>query len=356
MKNLRHFSKHDTPTTNNLVKKFKNELFFFLSVNSVNRQQLFSGISKDQITVKIPHRISGFFQMMDPNSVMETNNPVKIGSRGGGPALTAYGKTRLYLKKSPSLGRDQKFRIIINQKEVTQKAKTSLRVLKLFAPYIPPNAYVDVHHTFDLPVGAGYGSSGAGALGIAFGLQKLLNLSFSLEKAASFAHIAEVENHTGLGTVGGQFSGGLSITLHPGFPFHMKIIPHDSNLRVVTGTFGSLSTKSILTDSNYKQMIYAVGKKAMRLMHQDFSVQNYLNVCQFFLQKTQIMSKLNLTEVSQLIEDLNARDIIGAGMNQLGRSVFAFCSQQEADTIKDVFLSYNGLKTVQILKIHPELE
>ena len=73
-----------------------------------------------------------------------------------------------------------------------------------------------IKHTFDLPIGAGYGSSGAGALGIALGLNKILDLGLEDLEAAKYAHIAEVENHTGLGTAGGQFIGGFTLSIITG--------------------------------------------------------------------------------------------------------------------------------------------
>ena len=55
--------------------------------------------------IKVPHRISGFFQMMDPQKVSNIKDPLLIGSRGGGPALTAYGRTvlKVYSKKAPGM-------------------------------------------------------------------------------------------------------------------------------------------------------------------------------------------------------------------------------------------------------------
>jgi hypothetical protein len=50
---------------------------------------------------------------------------------------------------------------------------------------------------------------------------------------------------------------------------------------------------------------------------------------------------LNLEKVSDLINDLWKLDIIGASMNQLGRSVYAFCKKGKE---KEVFEIYNTYK------------
>ena len=112
-----------------------------------------------------------------------------------------------------------------------------------------PSVYsIIICHSFELPQGSGYGSSGAGALGITFGLNKLFALDLSPELLGKYAHVAEVMNHTGLGTVGGQFVGGLSISMKPGFPFAMHKIKIPDNIHIVVGSFGPISTKKILTD------------------------------------------------------------------------------------------------------------
>lgn len=307
----------------------------------------------NEITIQIPHRISGFFQMMDPHIDRKSLDPAQIGSRGGGPALSAFGTTRIYLEDRIQNSKRLDYKIWINSKEVTPSAVTSKRTLELMAEYLPHNYSYHIHHKFDLPMGAGYGSSGAGALGIAFGLQKLLQLPFSDEEVAYFAHAAEVESHTGLGTVSGQYTGGLSITLEPGCPFKMQVIPVASSIKIVTGSFGSLSTKKILTNHEYQKLIYQTGKMSMQMMRKDFSVKNYLAVCQFFLDTTQIIKKLKLHQVDQLLQQLSRAPILGAGMNQLGRSVFAFTHIQHVKEVEKIFSASEGIKFVKILEVFP---
>jgi hypothetical protein len=40
------------------------------------------------------------------------------------------------------------------------------------------------------------------------------------------------------------------------------------------------------------------------------------------------------------LNDLNKLDIIGASMNQLGRSVFTFCNKYSVKHVEEVFKSY----------------
>ena len=65
---------------------------------------------------------------------------------------------------------------------------------------------------------------------------------------------------------------------------------------------------------------------------------NYRNFvkasCQF-VEDIQIMEILNLDKTKDLLEDLTKLDVIEASINQLGRSVYAFCEKRkEKETIE----------------------
>ena len=62
----------------------------------------------------------------------------------------------------------------------------------------------------ELPLRAGFGVTGACAIATAYALGKLIKSKKSKKELAMIAHMAEVENGTGLGDVGGQFNGGFN--------------------------------------------------------------------------------------------------------------------------------------------------
>ncbi len=337
-----------------------------------------------QVKIQVPHRISGFFQMQDPDKSPNIILPLKIGSRGGGPALTAYGITlirneatikdqmnsntnfpeqnsdfssinfpfaKLTANSSSSQEKCLYFRIMINQQDYSHRAVTSITVLKLMLSFLPPTARISIIHKFDLPLGAGYGSSGAGALGIALGLNELFQLGLTPLEAAQYAHIAEVQNHTGLGTVAGQFIGGLALVLEPGYPFQMQKILVPDNIYVGLASWGPISTKYILTDPSYKRLIFEKGRQAMEQMHKEWSLENYMKVCRDFLQNTQLLEKLHLPIIANVINELNQATQLGASLNQLGKSVFCFCTTEEKEDVAAIMGKYHpsfGPKFVQV--------
>ncbi len=333
-------------------------------------------ITPKEVEIWVPHRISGFFQMMDPEKDYGADNLELIGSRGGGPALDSFIKTKINLLEYNNDVLDEKISqyyklegsncyliIKINQKDSSREALTSRSVVEYMKELIPKskleNKIIMISHEFDLPMGCGYGSSGGGALGICYGLNLIFDLGLSLQESSKFAHIAEVKNHTGLGTVGGQVVGGLSISMNPGYPFKMDKILFDTKIRVVACSFGIVSTKKVLTNMTYRKIIHRSGKKAMKRMKNEFSVKNYIDVCQSFLQDTRLLDKLKLFKMEQLIHELNQFPLpkscnnrpFGASLNQLGKSVFCICDKQVSESVVNIMKKYNP-KVLKCLKIN----
>ena len=105
-----------------------------------------------------------------------------------------------------------------------------------------------------LPLGCGFGLSGASALATAYAINKLLNLKKTNKELAVIAHIAEVENRTGLGDVVNQFYGGFCLKLKPSSYFIIKKLPING-VAVYCRYFSKISTKSIITNPKLKNTI-----------------------------------------------------------------------------------------------------
>ena len=294
----------------------------------------------NKIIVEVPHRISGFFEIVDKENGIPIKNPEKIGSRGAGFNVSGVGETVISCKKLEK-GEESQCSIYINEEKLDHKAETTYFIYDYIRKLIDYPISVKLKHFFDLPVGCGYGASGSGALGTIFGLNKLLNLSLTNLESGRIAHIAEVVNKTGLGTVCGQLGRGLCVLKEPGYPCNHERLKSPNDLLVICGSFGKIQTKSILSDTNLSSSIKQAGKLALRGLLSELNYRNFVTVSLQFVKNTQIMSVLNLEKVNDLINDLCKLNIIGASMNQLGRSVYAFCKK---DKEKEVFEIYDTYK------------
>jgi pantoate kinase len=294
----------------------------------------------NKIIVEVPHRISGFFEIVDKENGIPIKNPEKIGSRGAGFNVSGVGETVISCKR---LEKDEKSQcsIYINEEKLDKRAETTYFVFDYIRKLIDYPINVKIEHFFDLPVGCGYGASGSGALGTIFGLNKLLNLNLTNLESGRIAHIAEVVNKTGLGTVCGQLGRGLCVLKEPGYPCNHERLKSPDDLLVICGSFGTIQTKSILSDTNLSSSIKKAGKLALNKLLLEPNYKNFVKVSFQFVENTCIMEILNLNKIKELLKDLHKLDIIGASMNQLGRSVYAFCKDEKE---KEVFEIYNTYK------------
>ena len=59
-----------------------------------------------------------------------------------------------------------------------------------------------------------------------------------------------------------------------------------------------------------------------------------------FVRNTEILHILNLIKTEELMNDLNKQKIIGASMNQLGKSAYCFCKSKDEKKVLEVYDSY----------------
>ncbi len=294
---------------------------------------------KHKVIVEVPHRISGFFEIVDEINGIKINNPEKIGSRGAGFNLNSFGRTEIILEEHEDLNQDF-CQVYINNEELNTNAETTYYIFNYFKDFFKKYFKIKIIHTFDLPVGCGYGASGSGALGTVYGLDSLLNLGFSLYEKGRIAHIAEVINKTGLGTVCGQLAGGLCMLKEPGYPCNFERISIPHNLKIICGSFGIIATKSILSNPELSLRIKKAGNKALTRLIKNPNIKTFVSVSNEFVKDTNMLSILDLNKVKELIENLNQLNIIGASMNQLGRSVYAICKKRDESKVLEVFECY----------------
>ena len=79
---------------------------------------------KHKVIVEIPHRISGFFEIVDEINGRKINNPEKIGSRGAGFNLNSFGRTEIIFEEIEDLKQNY-CQIYINNEELNKKAETT---------------------------------------------------------------------------------------------------------------------------------------------------------------------------------------------------------------------------------------
>jgi len=179
---------------------------------------------------------------------------------------------------------------------------------------------VDVSINAALPYGAGFGMSGASALATALALDAALGLNRSREELAMAAHVAEVENGTGLGDVCGQIVGGFRIRRKMGHPLESEPLDiHRDHLYF--RIFGTLETKTIIADSGKIRHINEAGDRALRKISkcEPMELPDLIKISFQFARESGLLVS---DRVSGSIEEIQKAGG-NASMVMLGESVFA---------------------------------
>jgi len=180
---------------------------------------------------------------------------------------------------------------------------------------------VEIHT--DLPLSCGFGLSGASALATAYALDRLFGLGLPRQDLAMAAHVAEVQNLTGLGDVCAQYHGGCLVKLQPGYPLAAERLKV-SSVPIHYRHFSPISTREILSSPERRDRINGAGGRALERLAElaSASAVDFDEV---------IAVSRRFTDESGLLEDEGVRATIGeveaaggkASMIMLGNAVFS---------------------------------
>jgi len=242
----------------------------------------------------VPGHVTGFFTTNpDPD-------PTKAGSRGAGIALSA-GVTVTVRPASEA-------RVVLNGEEIRMAAvERVLRALEVRA---------EVRGVTDLPLGAGFGVSGAMALGGALAVNAAFDRRLSENELVTIAHGAEVEAGTGLGDVVGQARGGVPIRLEPGGPQDNLLDGIPAQERIEYHVIGDLSTDDVLAGDT--DAITEAGKTALSSVVGEPTMAQFMQAARRFSRESELLTPA----VKRVITDVTAAGGT-AMMAMLGETVVA---------------------------------
>ena len=278
-----------------------------------------------------PSGISSFFEICDstPNG-NPISDPEKAGARGGGFGIQKGTTTKVTVSSAET----NCIRVFINRKE-TPEAETTKLVAQMLLEQVDKAYDVTIMHKVDVPIGAGFGSSAAGALTTALALSRALDLSLTYNQLGKLAHVAEVKCKTGLGTVGPLMLGGCVLTLEPGAPGIALLdrIPISADHVVVAGIFSPIPTKEVLSSPEKRRQVNKYGRKTLECILSEPSLENFLACCLSFAEKTGFMTP-RLRGVVKLAEKAGA---IGAAQNMVGEAIHALTMLENVENVVHAF-------------------
>ncbi|WP_433626692.1 pantoate kinase [Halomicrococcus sp. NG-SE-24] len=241
----------------------------------------------------VPGHVTGFF------SSHEADDPERAGSRGAGLTLSE-GVTVTVEPASEA-------RVELDGGQSVEAGRRVLDELDVTAR---------VAATTDLPVGAGFGVSGAVALGTALAANETFDCGRSENELVTVAHVAEIEAGTGLGDVVAQARGGVPVRLEPGAPEYNRLDGVSARRRVEYLSLGDRSTAEVLSGNTAR--LSEAGVDALVELVNEPTLASFTRLSREFAERAGLLSD----KVQAVIEDVEAEGG-RASMAMLGETVFA---------------------------------
>ncbi len=268
-----------------------------------------------------PCNITGFFHIHD-----RSVNPLRIGSTGSSVALDQGVTTRLRICKA------LRSRVFVTfNKEPLNNPLVSKSVAEAYRRLDGAAWEVRISHDCPLPLGCGYGTSGAGALGLSLALNDAIGLSLTRLQCAQIAHECEVKCKTGLGTVASVFFGGFTVRTHPGAPGigTVRTIRLPDSLRVVSASFGPVSTPKILASHPLRTRINYCSRTLVSKILRETTDTMFMSLSRRFANCLGLMSH-RLIQVMNLL----CTNRVRSSMMMLGESLFCILPKDRVPQAK----------------------
>lgn len=163
-----------------------------------------------------------------------------------------------------------------------------------------------------IPIGAGFGASGAATLASALAANVEFDLGFERPELLSAAHEAEVAAGTGLGDVFIQEAGGLRWSAGEELA---SAFPDD---RVEWVSYGSISTSDVLADGGRVDRIRSIGTRILEELSDRPTLREFTRRSWRFAARTGLVTD----RVTETVEDVQTASGV-ASMAMLGETVFA---------------------------------
>ena len=306
------------------------------------------------ISVFVPSHITGFF------SIFDNENPLLKGSLGAGVLLDKGVITEIDEAEESNEG----LSIIINGKRDEYNEVIILKTIELMKEDISfdlENAVLN--QRIQVPIGCGFGTSAASAIGTAICINEYFNLGLSIEECGQYAHLAEVSLGTGLGDVIAELSKGIVLRTKVGAPGYGEVkslVPHEkggfgvfigeeSQFYIITKSLGEISTASIIGNEKHKKVITDVGLEIQEEFNRkddgivigskfkskfNVAVDNEFNeeetIKKFMKSSLSFAKKTHLIndELLKIVHQLHGK-VLGSSMAMLGNTVFAIANENQ---------------------------
>ena len=273
-----------------------------------------------------PAHITGFFK-----AELDGKEPNQLGSLGAGFSIQKGVKTTVNVRSKTEHD--------INNYAIRVKGFNTgdIRVSEyVLNEFLLDGKYFDVTHEIDVPVGYGFGCSGAVALSLAIALNDALKYGYTKTKVAQIAHKAEIKCQTGLGDVLASYHGGFEIRIKSGAPGvgEVQRITPKEKLEVMIICFNPISTKKFLKEKI--SLINGLGGKMVQKLVKSQDMDEFQDMSIKFAKYIHVITP----KMNKVIKDLHDNGI-KCGIALFGETIFSLVPKDKKQKALEILKKYD---------------
>jgi len=273
-----------------------------------------------------PAHITGFFK-----AELDGKEPNQLGSLGAGFSIQKGVKTTVNVRSKTEHD--------INNYTIRVKGFNTgdIRVSEyVLNEFLLDGKYFDVTHEIDVPVGYGFGCSGAVALSLAIALNDALKYGYTKTKVAQIAHKAEIKCQTGLGDVLASYHGGFEIRIKSGAPGvgEVQRITPKEKLEVMIICFNPISTKKFLKEKI--SLINGLGGQMVQKLVKSQDMDEFQDMSIKFAKYIHVITP----KMNKVIKDLHDNGI-KCGIALFGETIFSLIPKDKKQKALEILKKYD---------------
>lgn len=291
-----------------------------------------------------PATITNFFAVHHDQKSRDLSH---AGATGGGYMLSKGVTTSATILDED---RGRLLEVVVNG-DANYDARTTRKAMELlFRDSGRAPRRMRLEQRVQVPIGHGFGASAASALSAVFATSAVLGLSLSKEQVAFFAHAAEIEQQTGLGTVSAAYDGvGAGVIFEPGAPGvarfrNVKVPP---GVRVVTASLAPFHNDQLLSSKSVVERVNKLGTEALSRVMADPTLECLAESGEWFSENLGLMRP----EVKTLVRAAKSAGATHASQNMIGHAMHALAFEEDADRVAAALASYSLKPRVDVLEI-----
>ena len=220
----------------------------------------------------------------------------------------------------------------------------------LLSDHAHPKGLLVLEQSMGIPVGCGFGASAAAAISGVYAAAAAMGMRLAKRELAYYAHVADIVEQTGLGTVSVTYDGtGAGAITRAGAPGISKFlnVEYPSGTRIVTASLAPFKKSDAISRPDTVKRINDLGDKALRRVAASPTLETMASEGERFSERLGLMT----AEVRDLAKLAKASGASHASQNMIGYAVHALTTAARAEAVAAALRDSSPKPLVEVFEI-----